>query len=328
MRLIDTHCHLDFDSYDGQRDTLVQEAAEAGVTRIINPGASLDRSRAAVGLAARYPGVYAAVGVHPNSTADWSGAHLDALRALAAEPKVIAIGEIGLDYHWDDSPRETQWRAFEAQLALAAELALPVIMAGIRTAAVWVIGTATLSTPIGQQASLDQQVTQIEGFGQTVDDAMYEQLKGRMKYTAAISAVAILVASPVITVVFAAVLFGVFSGALGGHASFRQVFAVLAHTSVVSLLQAVFVTPLNYVRESLSSATSLGVFLPMLAEGSFLANVLGAIDLFVLWSLTLTAIGLAVLYRRRSTPIFISLAAAYVVIALGIAAVKAALGGS
>ncbi len=185
-----------------------------------------------------------------------------------------------------------------------------------------------LSTPIGQQASLDQQVTQIEGFGQTVDDAMYEQLKGRMKYTAAISAVAILVASPVITVVFAAVLFGVFSGALGGHASFRQVFAVLAHTSVVSLLQAVFVTPLNYVRESLSSATSLGVFLPMLAEGSFLANVLGAIDLFVLWSLTLTAIGLAVLYRRRSTPIFISLAAAYVVIALGIAAVKAALGGS
>jgi len=128
MRLIDTHCHLDFDSYDGLRDALVQEAAEAGVTRIINPGASLDRSRAAVGLAARYPGVYAAVGVHPNSTADWSDAHLDELRALAAEPKVVAIGEIGLDYHWDDSPRETQWRAFEAQLALAAELALPVII--------------------------------------------------------------------------------------------------------------------------------------------------------------------------------------------------------
>lgn len=128
MRLIDTHCHLDFDSYDGLRDALVQEAAEAGVTRIINPGASVERSRAAVGLAARYPGVFAAVGVHPNNTADWSDAQLDALRALAAEPKIVAIGEIGLDYHWDDSPKETQWRAFEAQLALAAELELPVII--------------------------------------------------------------------------------------------------------------------------------------------------------------------------------------------------------
>ncbi|MCU0256647.1 MAG: YIP1 family protein, partial [Vicinamibacterales bacterium] len=130
------------------------------------------------------------------------------------------------------------------------------------------------------------------------------------------------------TALFAGLLFGVFSGALGGQASFKQVFAVLAHTSVLSLLQALFVTPMNYARESLSSATSLGVFLPMLPEGSFLANFLGAIDLFILWSLALTAIGLAVLYRRKTAPIFISLVAAYAVIALAIAAVKAALGGS
>ncbi len=128
MRLIDTHCHLDFDSYDGQRDVLVQQAAEAGVTRILHPGTSLDRSRAAIDLAARYPGVFAAVGIHPNNTARWSEGDLDALRALAGEPKVVAVGEIGLDYHWDNSPKETQWRAFEAQLALAAELALPVII--------------------------------------------------------------------------------------------------------------------------------------------------------------------------------------------------------
>lgn len=185
-----------------------------------------------------------------------------------------------------------------------------------------------LSTPVGQQASLDQQVAQIEGFGQTVDDAMYEQLKGRAKFGAVITAVAILIMSPVITVIFAALLFGVFSGVLGGQATFKQVFAVLAHTSVLNLVQALFITPLNYVRESLSSATSLGVFLPMLPEGSFLANFLGAIDLFILWSLTLTSIGLAVLYRRKTLPIFISLATVYVVIALAIAAVKAALGGS
>jgi hypothetical protein len=185
-----------------------------------------------------------------------------------------------------------------------------------------------LSTPVGQQASLDQQVAQLESFGQTVDDAMYEQMRRQARYGGAITAATILVASPIFTALFAGLLFGVFSGALGGQASFKQVFAVLAHTSVLSLLQALFVTPMNYARESLSSATSLGVFLPMLPEGSFLANFLGAIDLFILWSLALTAIGLAVLYRRKTAPIFISLVAAYAVIALAIAAVKAALGGS
>jgi len=128
MRLIDTHCHLDFDAYDAVRDSIVREAAEAGVTRIINPGTDLARSRAAVGLADAYPGVYAAVGIHPNSTADFDEPMLDALREMAAHPKVIAIGEIGLDYYRDNSPRAQQWRAFEAQLALAADLGLPVII--------------------------------------------------------------------------------------------------------------------------------------------------------------------------------------------------------
>jgi hypothetical protein len=187
---------------------------------------------------------------------------------------------------------------------------------------------AFLSTEVGQQASLDQQVAQIEGFGQRVDDAMYEQLKGRAKFGGAITAAAILVGSPIFTAIFAGLLFGIFSGVLGGQASFKQVFAMLAHTSVLSLLQGLFVTPLNYARESLSSATSLSVFLPMLPEGSFLSNFLGAIDLFILWSLALTSIGLAVLYRRKTAPIYVSLLVAYAAIALTIAAVKAALGGS
>lgn len=185
-----------------------------------------------------------------------------------------------------------------------------------------------LSTPVGQQALLDQQVAQLEAFGRTVDDAMYGQLQQQVKFAPYIQGVSILLFAPLVTLVFAGVLFGVFSGMLGGQASFRQVFAVLAHTSVLNLVQALFITPLNYARESMSSATSLGVFLPMLPEGSFLSNFLGAIDLFILWSVALMSIGLAVLYRRRTAPIFVSLVIVYAVIALAIAAVKASLGGS
>jgi TatD DNase family protein len=128
MTLIDTHCHLDFDAYDGIREAIIREAADAGVTRIINPGVDLPRTQAALALADAYPGVYAAVGIHPNSTVGFSDDVLARVRAMAAHPKVVAIGEIGIVYHWDDSPKETQWAAFEAQLALAAELELPVIV--------------------------------------------------------------------------------------------------------------------------------------------------------------------------------------------------------
>jgi TatD DNase family protein len=128
MPLIDTHCHLDFDAYDGLRDEIVAEAAAHGVTRLINPSTDLVRAPAVLRLAETYPGVYAAVGVHPTSTTDFSPASVVTLRTLAAHPKVVAIGEIGLDYYWDTAPKATQWAALEAQLALAAELGLPAIL--------------------------------------------------------------------------------------------------------------------------------------------------------------------------------------------------------
>ena len=128
MRLIDTHCHINFDSYDADREAVIARACEAGVTRIINPAVDLETSRAALQMAAPYPGMFAAVGIHPNSSKDFDKSWMETIRQLAAQPKVVAIGEIGLDYHWNESPKEKQFEAFEAQLALAAELELPVII--------------------------------------------------------------------------------------------------------------------------------------------------------------------------------------------------------
>ncbi|MBZ0299892.1 MAG: TatD family hydrolase [Anaerolineae bacterium] len=126
--MIDTHCHLNFDAYDADRDDVLMRAAQAGVSQVINPGVDLLSSQAAIDLARQYPAVFAAVGVHPNSSADFSPEVVGSLKALAKTDKVVAIGEIGLDYYWDKSPKLAQYAAFEAQLALAAQLELPVII--------------------------------------------------------------------------------------------------------------------------------------------------------------------------------------------------------
>lgn len=126
--LVDTHCHLDFDKFDADRDEVVARAEVAGVTRIVVPALDLQNCRAVLQLAEQYRAVYVAVGIHPNSTAEWNNAWIEQLRELAAHDKVVAIGEIGLDNYWDKSPPEVQKQAFEAQLALASELDLPVII--------------------------------------------------------------------------------------------------------------------------------------------------------------------------------------------------------
>ncbi len=126
--LIDTHCHLNFGSYDDDRGAVLKRAHEVGVRRIIIPAIDLPSCREALDLAARHAGIYAAIGIHPNSSGDFTLAWLDELRGFARHARVRAIGEIGLDYHWDKSPRDRQRRALEAQLDLAAQLELPVIL--------------------------------------------------------------------------------------------------------------------------------------------------------------------------------------------------------
>ena len=128
MELVDTHCHLDFDAYDADRDAVLERARRDGVNRIVNPAVDVATGQAALGLVARYDGVYAAVGLHPNSANAFSPEVMAVLRELAGHEGVVAIGEIGLDYYRDYTPRSTQRRAFEAQLELAAEMCLPVII--------------------------------------------------------------------------------------------------------------------------------------------------------------------------------------------------------
>lgn len=126
--LVDTHAHLDDERFDTDCDEVVSRAADAGVSFIINPGSNLDSSRKAVGLAEKYACVYAAVGVHPHEAAELTERSLEVLRGLAEHEKVVAVGEIGLDYYRDLSPRDRQREAFRKQLDLAAELDLPVIV--------------------------------------------------------------------------------------------------------------------------------------------------------------------------------------------------------
>ncbi len=126
--LIDTHCHLDFERFNEDRDAVIERAIQSGVQRIIVPGLDLLNCTAVLKLAEKYGNVYAAVGVHPNSTAKWQDDWIDELRQLANHEKVVAIGEIGLDNYWDKSPQTTQRWALRAQLQLAAELNLPVII--------------------------------------------------------------------------------------------------------------------------------------------------------------------------------------------------------
>ncbi|MDO4812397.1 MAG: TatD family hydrolase [Eubacteriales bacterium] len=130
MELIfDTHAHYDDMAFDSDRDALLAALPKQGVGLIVDPGCDVESSKKAVALAAQYSHIYAAVGYHPENCAPYTSADLDTLRSLATHPKVVAIGEIGLDYYWEQNPpKELQQEVFRAQLALAQELNLPVIV--------------------------------------------------------------------------------------------------------------------------------------------------------------------------------------------------------
>jgi hypothetical protein len=185
-----------------------------------------------------------------------------------------------------------------------------------------------MSTDVGKSAFLDQQVQQREAYGRPMTDAQYEQLERMLPYTPYFGAAFQLLLLPLAAAVIAGIALAVFNAVLGGDGTFKQVYAVVAHSGVVLSVSQLFGLPLAYARQTMSSATNLGVFTPFLDEASFPARVLGAVDLFIVWWIVSLAIGLGVLYRRRTAPIATTLIIVYVAIGIVIAAVKTAMSGA
>lgn len=127
--IFDSHAHYDDAAFDTDRDNLLAALPHEGVAGVINAASSVPSARLSLTLAERYPHIWAAVGVHPEAVATMTDDDLVAVEEMAAHPRAVAIGEIGLDYHWEDNaPREVQITRFEQQLALANRLSLPVIV--------------------------------------------------------------------------------------------------------------------------------------------------------------------------------------------------------
>ena len=185
-----------------------------------------------------------------------------------------------------------------------------------------------MSSEVGQNAFIDQQVQQREAFGRPLTDEQYDRLEGMVQYAPYIGAAFQLVSLPVLAAIVAGIAFAVFNAVLGGDATFKQVFAVVTHSGVVLTVAQLFGLPLAYARETMSGATNLGIFVPFLQEDTFAIRFLGAIDLFILWWTVSLAIGLGVLYRKRTGPIATTLILIYIAIGIVVATVKTVMSGA
>jgi hypothetical protein len=175
-----------------------------------------------------------------------------------------------------------------------------------------------LLTKVGQEAWLDAATATGK-----VSEQQYQAMEKMAPFVGYGTAVFFLIGGPLFLAIISGILFAVFNAALGGDASFKQVFTVAVHAGPIGLLGQLFTVPLNYLRGTMSSSTNLGVLTQsMLDDSSFIAKFLGAIDIFLIWQLLVLSIGLAVLYRRRTQPIATSLFVVYAVIAVIVAFVK------
>jgi TatD DNase family protein len=126
--LFDSHAHLDDERFDEDREALIEGLPGRGISYVLNAGADMDSSKRAIALAEKYDFIYASVGIHPHDAVNMMNGDLYTLEAMAKHPKVVAIGEIGLDYYYDNSPRDIQRKRFADQLELSAKAGLPVII--------------------------------------------------------------------------------------------------------------------------------------------------------------------------------------------------------
>ena len=234
-----------------------------------------------------------------------------------AAPRGLIGRAIGVIF----SPRAT-YAAVAARPRSLGALALVILITCVAT-------FAFLSTEVGQNAALDQQLTTMESFGRHPTAEQVQQMEAWAPISKYLAVLSQLVAIPLVTLLLAALALAVFNALLGGEATFKQVFAIVTHSWFITVLQTIFVLPLNYVRESMSSTTtSLAVFFPMLDDATFLARLLGSIDLFRIWWIVSLAIGFGVLFRRKTGPIAVTMLALYGLIAVTLAGIMTALSGA
>jgi hypothetical protein len=184
-----------------------------------------------------------------------------------------------------------------------------------------------LLTPVGRLAALDQHVRQLELFGTVVTDDVYANVRRWQPYRPLMSGAAILIGWPIIWVGLAAIFAMIGTGRARGTATFAQALTILVHASSVFALRAVIATPINYSRESLGGATSLRMLIPGAGESTFLARLLGGIDIFVVWWVVLVVMGLSILYQTRLVSVAGWLFGAYVAGVAALAFVQASRGG-
>ena len=220
--------------------------------------------------------------------------------AAEAAPKSLIARFVGII----TSPKET-FRSVVAHPAWFGMLAL--ICVGMAVA----VG-GYLFTKVGQQAWLD---TATSAMRAPVNEQQLAAMDKIAPYVGYFGILQMLIGGPLISLLIAGILFAVFNAALGGTATFKQLFSVVVHSSAVSLLGQLYTMPMNYARGTLSSASNLAVLLPMIDEASFLGRLLGMVDLFVM-------------FRRKTQPIALSLLAVYAVIAVLVAVVRSRMGGA
>lgn len=177
---------------------------------------------------------------------------------------------------------------------------------------------AFFATSVGQNAWIDAALAQRPDMPPD-QVAMIEKMA---RFAGPLWIAQALIGVPLVILIVSGILFAIFNAMLGGNATFKQVFAVVTHTWVVPTVSSFFTVPLMYMRGTVTSATNLAVLLPMIDEESFLGRLLGTIDFFWIWTCIVAAIGLAVLYRRKTQPIFIGFLVLYGVIALIVAVVR------
>ncbi|HTM05094.1 MAG TPA: YIP1 family protein [Vicinamibacterales bacterium] len=213
------------------------------------------------------------------------------------------------------SPRDAYTAVANRPRALGAMVVAAVLIAGIQG--------IFFSTQVGKDAYVTQALNTMKAVGVTVTDQMVQTIEAQAPTAAIRQTVSVAIFMPLLAAMVAGLLLAVFTAVLGGGASYKQVFAVVAHSMIISALAQAFSFPIMYFQGEMTSPTRLSVFFPMLPEQGFFTYLLSALDLFYFWWLFNMAIGVAVLYKRRTGPVASLLLGIYAVIAVIIAAVRA-----